>query len=146
MKKLLVLSGFITALLFTQLAHASINKVTWCHTEPNGNQETLQLPQQALEQAGHVDANGNPLHAGDHAGECEELTPTSEPTNSPTIEVSPTAVVSPTSSPSANPTPTDSPTEHKDGYFDDHLGCGMHSCGVDNRSGQPILPPSQSGK
>ena len=92
----------------------AVPKVTWCHCEPNGNCQELELPQQALEQAGHSDANGNPLHAGDHAGVCEEVTPSLTPT--PTIffpcedKCEPT--VEPTATPSAEPTavPTVQPT------------------------------------
>ena len=45
-------------------------KVYWCHYEPNGNHQTLYLPPTALQQAGHMSASGNPLHAGDYAGAC----------------------------------------------------------------------------
>ena len=45
-------------------------KIDWCHCEPNGNCQSLNLPPSALQNAGHMDANGNPLHAGDHAGQC----------------------------------------------------------------------------
>jgi len=47
------------------------DKILWCHVEPNGNSQTLELPEAALREAGHMDAEGNPLHAGDHAGACE---------------------------------------------------------------------------
>jgi hypothetical protein len=50
---------------------AQVEKIDWCHCEPNGNCQSLSLPMQALENAGHVDANGSPLHAGDYAGVCK---------------------------------------------------------------------------
>jgi hypothetical protein len=51
-------------------AFAQVEKITWCHCEPNGGCQTLNLPGSALQNAGHMDASGNPLHAGDHADEC----------------------------------------------------------------------------
>jgi hypothetical protein len=139
MKKLLVLSGFITALIFVQVAHATKPEfTTWCHVTPSGNQETLHLPEQAL--SGHVDAQGNILHAGDHAGECIGITPTIEV--SPTIEITPTIVVSPTASPSAIPTPTGDITEgSKEGDHRSDGLCSKPPC-VDNQSGQPISKPT----
>lgn len=68
------------------------DKIYWCHAEPNGNQQTLHLPLQALQNAGHVSANGNPLHAGDHAGKCVEVTPTPQITITPTVTPSPTII------------------------------------------------------
>jgi hypothetical protein len=68
-----------------------VDKVYWCHCEPNGNCQTLHLPMAALINAGHVNANGNPLHAGDHEGACVE--PTSTPTPSPTTEVQPSPTI-----------------------------------------------------
>ena len=65
------------------------NKITWCHTEPNGNQQTLELPLQALQNAGHVNASGNPLHAGDHAGACIEPNPSPLAFSCNSINVSP---------------------------------------------------------
>jgi hypothetical protein len=136
---LAILAAVLVTLYFfvyTPYAGAvAVEKITWCHTEPNGNQQTLELPQQALEQAGHVDANGNPLHAGDHAGTCIEVTPTDELSPTPTVEIT----LSPTATPSA--TPTNPPTSGGgDGRSD-----GLSSCpectkapNVDNRSGQPI--------
>ena len=148
MKKLiLVLSGFITVLVFVQIAHATaVPKVTWCHTEPSGNQQTLELPQQALEQAGHVDANGNPLHAGDHAGACIEPSPTTEPTVSPTIEVTPTVVVSPTAGASASPSPTDSPTGGAGDGLSDHKSDGLSSCPECTKAPEPTLIPNVGWK
>jgi hypothetical protein len=69
-------------------------------------------------------------HIQDTDGPCEEPTtePTTEPTISPTIEVTPTVVLSPTATPSASPSPTQGPTQGSNGYTDDHLGCGEHSC------------------
>lgn len=95
-------------------------KVYWCHCEPNGNCQTLHISTNALIQAGHEDANGNPLHAGDHAGACTEAspTPTVTPTNTNTPTPTPTKkpkkcdedhedCLTPTPSPS--PTPTQPP-------------------------------------
>lgn len=82
-------------------------KIVWCHCEPNGNCQTLELPQAALENAGHVNASGNPLHAGDHAGQCVEPTPTTTPIPSPTATPIPTVTPSPTPSVSPSPTPID---------------------------------------
>ncbi len=84
------------------------DKIYWCHTEPNGNHQTLHLPQQALENAGHVNAQGNPLHAGDHAGECLEVSPSPSPSlppasPEPTPEVSPEPSVEPRSVPTTEP-------------------------------------------
>ena len=106
------------------------DKIYWCHVEPNGNQETLHLPIQAL--AGHVDAQGNILHAGDHPGECVE------PTQGVTPTVSPTPVdcddcVTPTVTPTVEPTATPSPTVEQsnpggsDG-LSDHRSDGLSSC------------------
>lgn len=131
------ISGFLTVLaifVFVGLARAvAVEKIVWCHTEPNGNQQTLELPQAALENAGHVNASGNPLHAGDHAGVCVELTPT--PTLSPTVTPTPTVVPSvtptPTTTPEVTPTPTDTPNQGGPGDGkSDGLGCGSHDCSV----------------
>lgn len=94
-------------------------KVDWCHCEPNGNCQTLSLPLQALQSAGHVSANGNPLHAGDHEGECVEPSvtpsPTISPTPTPTEEITPTppqdeeVTPTPTETPRVTPTPTEVP-------------------------------------
>lgn len=119
MKNLLLgaISAVTVSLIFVTVAGAGVDKILWCHTVPNGNSQTLNLPLQALEQAGHVNAEGNPLHAGDHPGECEEPTPTIEvPTVSPTVSpsptISPTIEVSPTSSPTETPQIDDvTPTE-----------------------------------
>ena len=102
----LALLAFIAVV--TQVYGSAVEKVTWCHTEPNGNQQTLELPQAALEQAGHMDAGGNPLHAGDHAGACTEPTPTPP--------CSPTPTLTPSLSPSetATPTPTSEPNQSRD--------------------------------
>lgn len=93
------------------------DKVYWCHTEPNGNQQTLHLPLQALQNAGYVSANGNPLHAGDHAGHCVEVevTPTQTPT--PTATPTPTIIecdgeCEPTPTPTVEVTPV--PETHND--------------------------------
>lgn len=92
---LLILAGLIFIRQVLVLADA-VDKITWCHCEPNGNCQTLELPQQALENAGHVNASGNPLHAGDHAGACVE----------PTLVITPTIVITPQVTPTGNPTPT----------------------------------------
>lgn len=106
-----VIGIFIAFLAVTNVFATAVPKITWCHTEPNGNQQTLELPQQALENAGHVDAQGNALHAGDHLGACIEPspTPTEEPTPTPTEEPTPTPTEEPTPTPTEEPTPT--PTE-----------------------------------
>lgn len=105
-------------------------KLLWCHVAESGVQNTLELPQQALENAGHVDAGGNPLHAGDHAGACEEPTPTTEitPTVEPTIEVTPTATPSAT----LTPKPSDEGNKNSDGG-------GHVSDGLTPRGGQPMV-------
>ena len=101
-------------------------KIDWCHTEPNGNSQTLNLPPSALQNAGHMDASGNPLHAGDHAGACATptatatATATSTATSQPTINPcalldiqdgcatsTPTAIPSETAT--ATPTPVSTP-------------------------------------
>ncbi|KKT98724.1 MAG: Cna B domain protein [Candidatus Collierbacteria bacterium GW2011_GWC2_45_15] len=53
-------------------------KIDWCHCEPNGNCQTLNLPSSALQNAGHMSADGNPLHAGDNLGVCSETKGTIE--------------------------------------------------------------------
>lgn len=75
------------------------DKVYWCHTEPNGNFQTLHLPLSALQNAGHVNASGNPLHAGDYLGECVE------PSVTPTVSPIPSVSITPSLTPS--PTPVD---------------------------------------
>jgi len=144
-----ILGSFLALFLvavFTVAGATAVPKITWCHVEPNGNQQTLELPQAALENAGHMDANGNPLHAGDHAGACVE--PTATPT--PTITVSPTPIyecneekddcIEITPTPTATPTPTETPNQGgpgdglSDGKSDgqhtgpDGLGCATHEC------------------
>lgn len=114
MKKLTILAIFAGLLFLRQIFvfADAVDKITWCHCEPNGNCQTLELPQQALEQAGHVDAGGNPLHAGDHAGAC--VAPSVTP--SPTVQPSPTPtdiVPSPTEEPSITPTETPKKEESK---------------------------------
>lgn len=96
------------------------DKVDWCHCEPNGNCQSLSLPLQALQNAGHVNASGNPLHAGDYPGLCHEDTPTPTQTPVPTATCSPTATPtltvtqtpSPTATPTQTPTATATPTEN----------------------------------
>lgn len=79
-------------------------KVYWCHYEPNGNHQTLHLPMSALTNAGHVNANGNPLHAGDHAGECVD----------PTATATSQSTYSPTATPTQAPVPTDEPCDDEE--------------------------------
>ncbi len=84
-----------------------------------------------------------------------DVTPTStvttEPTCTPTISPVPSDEISDTPSPtagdSATPTPQifyPTPTEGSGGYFDDHLGCGTHSCISTPASANniPQAPPS----
>ncbi len=116
-------------LFYVAFANAvKVDKVTWCHTEPNGNQQTLELPQVALEQAGHVNASGNPLHAGDHAGACVEPTtvPTEEPTPTEVVTPTPSVDVTPTATPSA--TPTDVPGTGDGDGLSDGRSDGKSSC------------------
>lgn len=111
------------------------DKILWCHTEPNGNMQTLDLPLQALTNAGHADANGNPLHAGDHAGACAEptatptLTPTPTPTSTPTDTPTPSVTPNPTetSTPTATPEPYHPPSPNGDGKSDGKSD-GRSSC------------------
>lgn len=129
MKKLLILIGFMLVALFlaTRVGAAKLEKNEWCHCAASGVCNTLDLPQQALEQAGHVNAQGNPLHAGDHPGACIEpsstVTPTIDPTGTPTIlptptiwlTVTPTFTVTPrlsvTPSPQPSPQATATPAQ-----------------------------------
>lgn len=109
MKKIIVAMYIILILLFVTRVYAGQDeKVYWCHCASSGVCNTLHLPLQALEQAGHVSAQGNPLHAGDHAGAC--IDPTATPT--PTACVSPSPTVTPTITPTPDPTitPTVTPT------------------------------------
>lgn len=108
-----ILTGFIVMLTVgVALVSAHDGKILWCHYEPNGNSQTLNLPQQALENAGHIGADGNPLHAGDHPGQC--VTPSvslsPSPLASPSVGPSTAPSVSPAGSPSPTPTPTPSPS------------------------------------
>lgn len=110
-----LLGMFIFAILLSTktVFAAQDNKVYWCHCEPNGNCQTLHLPLQALQNAGHVNANGNPLHAGDHAGACVEVAPTVKPTDTPTptipqpTEVIPSPTINPCDGDCVTPTPTE---------------------------------------
>ncbi len=115
---ILLINVYLFARLLTSAAAKQEDKVYWCHTEPNGNYQTLHLPLEALENAGHVDAQGNALHAGDYAGECLEPSvspsPSSEPSISPSPVLSPSVTPEPsvevTPTPSVSPVPTPSPT------------------------------------
>lgn len=80
---LLVLSLFLALPLSGVSADQEM--ITWCHCEPNGNCQTLTLPKPALIGGGHVDASGNPLHGGDHLGQCVEPTPTPTPVKPPEV-------------------------------------------------------------
>lgn len=122
-----LLAGMVASVIETPVHAVAKEKIDWCHCEPNGNCQTLHLPPEALGNAGHMDANGNPLHAGDYAGECVDPTaePTIEqPTLVPTIEntVEPTAeytaeytpeepTLEPTIENTLEPTPEDTPEE-----------------------------------
>lgn len=105
-----MISGLAGFIVTASVMAKQDNKVYWCHCEPNGNCQTLHLPLQALEQAGHMDAQGNALHAGDHEGACIE--PTVEPTVEPTLEptIAPTEEPTPTVEPTTTPEPTVEPT------------------------------------
>lgn len=101
---LIVIALFLT---FINLVGATNDKkVKWCHCAASGVCNTLELPQQALEQAGHFNAQGNPLHAGDHAGECS----VHQPTLTTTPTETPVATDSPTLTPTARTTDTPTPT------------------------------------
>ncbi len=142
----LILLGIVTAiillLVLAVIAHGSVDKITWCHVEPNGNSETLHLPLAALTQAGHVDANGNPLHAGDHAGECisPTLTPTPgdiSPTKTPEVSITPGVSVTPTDTPLR----TDLSDNKSDGRSDGLSSCPKCTQAPNARSpydGQPV--------
>lgn len=79
---------------------AQADKVVWCHCGGNGECRTIEISENALENAGHIDAQGNILHGGDHRGACAD--PTDEPTAEPT-DPSPTATT-PSSDPGETPT------------------------------------------
>jgi len=115
MKKLALLMLLFIAgalLLKSNWVMAKSEKVYWCHCEPNGNCQTLHISENALKNAGHMDAQGNPLHAGDYAGECVEPTLTPTATATPTATPKPTKKPKPTKTPTATPTatPTEEPT------------------------------------
>lgn len=154
-----IIAVVIFFMLFTKVWATQPPKVFWCHTEPNGNQQTLELPLAALENAGHVDANGNPLHAGDHAGACIEPTPTIQPTATPTQEpeceyeceeITPTPTQEPEVTPTVTPTPevTESPTASPTPTVEPYHPPSPHGDGLsdgrsDGRSSspQPTLVP-----
>lgn len=107
---LVVLLGIWLVLWFVKGAFATNdNKVFWCHCAESGQCNTLHLPQTALVNAGHVSANGNPLHAGDHAGACAEPTVTPVPTVTTAPSATPTFTPSPTSIPEVTVTPRVTP-------------------------------------
>lgn len=141
-KLLTLIFAFSLVSIFAVNAFATSPNLPWCHVEPNGNQQNLSLPASALQNAGHMDASGNPLHAGDHAGACEGVSPTVTPT--PTVEpcdeeeedceeVSPT----PTATPTPSVTPTETPSNP--GGPGDGLGCASHDC-----SGNQVGGPTQA--
>jgi hypothetical protein len=66
-----VVASFLLGKSFTSIS-AQVDKVSWCHCEPSGGCQTLNLPLAALQNAGHVGAEGNPLHENDNAGACVE--------------------------------------------------------------------------
>ena len=94
-------------------------KIDWCHTEPNGNSQTLNLPISALTNAGHMAANGSPLHAGDYLGACiiASSTPTATATATSTPSATPVASATPTATPSQceGDCPTSTPTSTPNG-------------------------------
>jgi hypothetical protein len=105
MKKAIFSGLLLFSLVIVSAVFASQDgKVYWCHCEPNGNCQTLHLPLQALQNAGHVSAQGNPLHAGDHAGSCTN--PTNTPTPTPTVTTGPTATPTVAITPTVEITPT----------------------------------------
>lgn len=164
MNKLSLTTALLTVALFAGASTATVfagnnnnnnnnnnNKIVWCHVEPNGNSQTLELPMQALENAGHVNANGNPLHAGDHAGACTTITPTATPTPTYTPTVTPTCTPTVTITPTTTPTPTVTPTvitSNAGGNGDtDGRGCAVHDCsgnqvGGSSTSNQAVLGTS----
>ena len=105
---LLVLAAIVLFVIINTAQ--AVEKNEWCHCAESGVCNTLDLPQQALEQAGHVNASGNPLHAGDHAGACVEPTDSPEetplPTDNPEQTIVPTASPEPSQRPSSSPAPT----------------------------------------
>lgn len=145
------------AVLLSSQAYASVDKVTWCHCEPSGGCQTLELPQQALEQAGHVDAQGNALHENDHAGACvvPTATPSLTPSLTPTLTLSSTPTVTPT--PTSGPTgstgatgvidPTPTPTVFVGSGTGDGLSDGKSDGRSDGKSSspEPTLPPCKPG-
>lgn len=155
MKKIVFIIALIMALIVVVPAFATaVPKITWCHTEPNGNSQTLELPAQALQNAGHMDASGNPLHAGDHAGACVEVTPTvtvtptDDPTPTPTIVIDcgrECDQITPTPTITVTPTPDDpgGSDGKSDGKSDG--SCSKPPC-YTNLSGRSLLPASQAPK
>ena len=79
-----LLAGMLLSMVKLPVKADPVEKIDWCHCQPNGNCETLHLPPAALIGGGHMDASGNPLHAGDHEGECEVPTETQVVTTPPT--------------------------------------------------------------
>ena len=97
------------------------------------------------------------VYAHDNFNQCDnkycQPTPTSKPSCSPSptlvIPIPTESVVPDTDTPSAgiSATPTTeffypTPTEGSGGYFDDHLGCGTHSC--IGKPGYIAIPTPQS--
>ena len=88
----MVVSGLLVMIGFYAVSVAVADEPTRifiCHVTPSGNIELLEVPPQAA--AGHFDAAGNPLHAGDHYainGQCNG--PVSTPTPTPGDDPDPT--------------------------------------------------------
>ena len=143
--------GILMGLFFiTQVFATQPEKVTWCHCEPNGNCQTLELPMEALENAGHVNASGNSLHAGDYAGVCqeeeEEVCDEQEPT--PTEEITPTVEVTPTEEPTPTQEPRVTPTEEPKQGGDSPKPENPNDGRSDGRvsTPQPTIPPCVYGQ
>ncbi len=110
-----LLSGLLLNMVKLPAQAGPDDKIYWCHCEPNGNCQTLYLPSAALQNAGHMDASGNPLHAGDYAGQCiiETETPivTESPTVTETSEETETPIVTETPEETGTPVVTETPEE-----------------------------------
>lgn len=130
-----IMLGMWFLLSIPRVRAAAVAKVVWCHVEPNGNQQTLELPQAALESAGHVNAAGNPLHAGDYAGACVGVSVS--PDISP--EVSP--VVSATVSATPSTSEVQSNSNGGDGLSDGRSD-GLSSCA--SCTAAPVVVPEKA--
>jgi preprotein translocase subunit SecG len=101
-----LLSGLLLNMVNLPVQADQDDKIYWCHCEPSGGCQTLHLPPSALQNAGHMDASGNPLHAGDYAGQCVVETETPIVTESPTVTETPEE----TETPVATETPEETET------------------------------------